>query len=158
MAYPWLAEEPRAGTDAGECAGSARRDLSRRYARRVQREGTRGCILKAAAVELGSQEDTLKRDLGRVLLKLETLQDEAIRATLAPKEKGVALDAVEHAAALEWLKAPDLIARLEADMARCGVVGEATNLLAGYLAAVSRKLDAPLAVLIQERARRARVH
>jgi len=28
-------------------------------------------------------------------------------------------------------------------------VGEATNLLAGYLAAVSRKLDAPLAVLIQ---------
>jgi hypothetical protein len=34
-------------------------------------------------------------------------------------------------------------------MERCGIVGEATNLLAGYLAAVSRKLDAPLAVLIQ---------
>jgi len=109
----------------------------------------RAVYLKTAAVELGSQEDTLKRDLGRVLLKLETLQDEAIRATLAPKEKGVTLDAVEHAAALDWLKAPDLIARLEADMARCGVVGEATNLLAGYLSAVSRKLDAPLAVLIQ---------
>jgi DNA primase len=109
----------------------------------------RGLFLKAAAVELGNQEETLKRDLGRVLLKLETLQDEAIRATLAPKETGVTLDAVEHAAALEWLKAPDLIARLEADMARCGVVGEATNLLAGYLSAVSRKLDAPLAVLIQ---------
>jgi DNA primase len=109
----------------------------------------RTVYLKTAAVELGSQEDTLKRDLGRVLLKLETLQDEAIRATLAPKEKGVTLDAVEQAAALDWLKAPDLIARLEADMARCGVVGEATNLLAGYLSAVSRKLDAPLAVLIQ---------
>lgn len=109
----------------------------------------RAAYLKTAALELGSQEDTLKRDLGRVLLKLETLQDEAIRATLAPKEKGVTLDAVEHAAALDWLKAPDLIARLEADMARCGVVGEATNLLAGYLSAVSRKLDAPLAVLIQ---------
>jgi DNA primase len=109
----------------------------------------RAVYLKTAAVELGSQEDTLKRDLGRVLLKLETLQDEAIRATLAPKETGVTLDAVEHAAALEWLKAPDLIARLEADMGRCGVVGEATNLLAGYLSAVSRKLDAPLAVLIQ---------
>ncbi|AQH01658.1 DNA primase [Burkholderia sp. KK1] len=109
----------------------------------------RGLFLKAAAVEVGSQEDTLKRDLGRVLLKLETLQDEAIRATLAPKEKAVELDELEHAAALEWLKAPDLIARLEADMARCGVVGERTNLLAGYLAAVSRKLDQPLAVLIQ---------
>ena len=63
----------------------------------------RAVYLKTAAVELGSQEDTLKRDLGRVLLKLETLQDEAIRATLAPKEKGVTLDAVEHAAALDWL-------------------------------------------------------
>ncbi len=109
----------------------------------------RGLYLKAAAVELGSQEETLKRDLGRILLKLESLQDEAIQQTLAPKELGVQLDAVEHAAALDWLKAPDLIARLEADMSRCGVVGETTNLLAGYLAAVSRKLDAPLAVLIQ---------
>jgi DNA primase len=110
----------------------------------------RGLFLKAAAVELGAQEETLKRDLGRVLLKLEALQDEAIRATLAPKEKqAVELDALEHAAALDWLKAPDLVARLEADMGRCGVVGEAANLLAGYLAAVSRKLDAPLAVLIQ---------
>ncbi|WP_197732869.1 hypothetical protein [Paraburkholderia pallida] len=68
----------------------------------------RGLYLKAAAVELGSQEDTLKRDLGRVLLKLEALQDEAIRATLAPKDKpAVELDALEHAAALDWLKAPD---------------------------------------------------
>ena len=109
----------------------------------------RAQYLKAASVELGSQEDTVKRDLGRVLLKLETMQDEAIRSTLAPKETRVELDALEHAAAVEWLKAPNLIERLEADMARCGVVGERTNLLAGYLAAVSRKLDAPLAVLIQ---------
>ncbi|WP_153100233.1 CHC2 zinc finger domain-containing protein [Paraburkholderia hayleyella] len=109
----------------------------------------RAVYLKTAAIELGTQEDTLKRDLGRILLKLETLQDEAIRATLAPKENGVQMDALEHAAALDWLRAPELIARLEADMARCGVVGEGANLLAGYLAAVSRKLDAPLAVLIQ---------
>ncbi|WP_213304758.1 hypothetical protein [Paraburkholderia sacchari] len=109
----------------------------------------RALFLKVAAVELGSQEETLKRDLGRVLLKLEALQDEAIRATLAPKETAVALGELEHAAARDWLKAPDLVARLEADMGRCGVVGEATNLLAGYLAAVLRKLDAPLAVLIQ---------
>ncbi len=109
----------------------------------------RARYLKAASVELGSQEDTLKRDLGRVLLKLETMQDEAIRATLSPKETRVELDALEHAAAVEWLKAPNLVERLEADMARCGVVGERTNLQAGYLAAVSRKLDAPLAVLIQ---------
>lgn len=37
----------------------------------------------------------------------------------------------------------------EVDLAAIGVVGEATNALVAYLAAVSRKLPAPLAVLIQ---------
>jgi hypothetical protein len=41
------------------------------------------------------------------------------------------------------------VRRIVLDMERCGVVGEANNLLAGYLAAVSRKLDTPLAILIQ---------
>ncbi|CDL81108.1 Similar to dnag primase-like protein [Xenorhabdus szentirmaii DSM 16338] len=47
------------------------------------------------------------------------------------------------------LKDPELISRITADLSACGVVGESTNLLAGYLAAVSRKLPKPLAVLIQ---------
>jgi hypothetical protein len=33
--------------------------------------------------------------------------------------------------------------------ARCGIVGERSNALVGYLAAISRKLDRPLALLIQ---------
>ena len=36
-----------------------------------------------------------------------------------------------------------------ADFARSGIVGEETNKLVGYLAATSRKLDEPLAVIIQ---------
>ena len=39
--------------------------------------------------------------------------------------------------------------RLLADFARSGIVGEETNKLVGYLAATSRKLDEPLAVIIQ---------
>ncbi|CUI02845.1 DNA primase [Janthinobacterium sp. CG23_2] len=105
--------------------------------------------IKQAAVELGVQDEAIKRDLGRVLLKLESLQDGAIQEALAPKDAVPQLSDSEQAAALALLKAPDLTRRLVADMERCGVVGEATNLLAGYLAAVSRKLDAPLAVLIQ---------
>jgi len=35
------------------------------------------------------------------------------------------------------------------DFDRCGVVGEETNKLTGYLASVSRKLDQPLAVIVQ---------
>jgi len=109
----------------------------------------RQAYIKQAAAELGSQDDTIKRDLGRVLLKLETLQDEAITAALAPKDVAPSLDEAQQRSALDLLKAPDLVERIVSDMDRCGIVGESANLLAGYLAAVSRKLDQPLAILIQ---------
>jgi hypothetical protein len=50
---------------------------------------------------------------------------------------------------LAFLRSPDLLDRVLADFDACGLVGEATNKLVGYLAAVSRKLAAPLAVLMQ---------
>jgi len=109
----------------------------------------RAAYIKQAALELALVEETIKRDIGRVLLQLETLQDAAITKALTPKESVPTLTETDTKAALALLQAPDLTQRLVADMERCGVVGEATNLLAGYLAAVSRKLDAPLAVLIQ---------
>lgn len=52
-------------------------------------------------------------------------------------------------AALVLLKSSDLAERMTADLAACGVVGEVSHLLTGYLTATSRKLDTPLAVLIQ---------
>ena len=109
----------------------------------------RAAYIKQAAIELGTQEDTIKRDLGKMLLKLEALQDAALKDALAPKDSAPKISQSDEVSALELLKSPDLTARLVSDMERCGIVGEATNLLAGYLAAVSRKLDAPLAVLIQ---------
>jgi hypothetical protein len=109
----------------------------------------RAAFIKLAAAELGGQEDTVKRDLGRVLLKLETLQDVAIQQALTPKDAPPPIDVTEQQAALDLLKAPDLVDRIVVDMGRCGIVGESANLLAGYLAATSRKLDAPLAILIQ---------
>jgi hypothetical protein len=47
------------------------------------------------------------------------------------------------------LRDPRLLDRLLEDYERCGIVGETTNKLVGYLAAVSRKLDEPLAIIIQ---------
>ena len=55
----------------------------------------------------------------------------------------------ERAAAMELLRDPRLLDRIVEDFARCGVVGEETNKLVGYLAAVSRQLEAPLAVIVQ---------
>ena len=47
------------------------------------------------------------------------------------------------------LRDPKLLDRILEDFERCGVVGERTNILLGYLAATSRKLEQPLAVVIQ---------
>jgi DNA primase len=110
----------------------------------------RAAYLSQAAAELGAAEDVLKSDLGRVLLKLEALQEQAIQAALTPKAAAQpVMNADEHLAALELLNSPDLPARILADFEAAGVVGESTNKLVGYLAAVSRKLDRPLAVVIQ---------
>ena len=112
----------------------------------------RAQFITQAAGELGASEDVLKADLGRVLLKLEALQDAQIQAALAPKKSAASaptLSLEEHAAALGLLRSPDMAARILADFEACGVVGESTNKLVGYLAGISRKLDRPLAIVIQ---------
>src|SRR6202034_3878569 len=55
----------------------------------------------------------------------------------------------EKAAALDLLRDPRLLERILGAFERCGVVGEETHKKIGYLAAVSRLLDAPLAVMVQ---------
>ena len=116
------------------------------YAARV-----RASFIHQAAIELGVKEDIIKHDLGKVLLKLEALQDEHIKTTLQPKSEKTepVLNDSERDAAFALLKSPDLLLRILEDFDRCGIVGERTNKLVGYLAACSRKLDRPLAVLIQ---------
>lgn len=109
---------------------------------------SRAAFVAEAALELGLPPDAVKRDIGQVLLKLETVQEEMLRAG-APAAPGVVISATDEMAALAWLKAPDLLDRIAADIAACGVIGEAENALTVYLAALSRKLDRPLAVLIQ---------
>ena len=99
-----------------------------------------------AATELGVEEQTIKKDLGRVLLKLEELQDQQISQAMMPKEPLPAMTAEEKEEALRLLRDPNLLNRVVADF---DVVGETTNKLVGYLAAVSRKLDQPLAIIIQ---------
>ena len=106
-------------------------------------------FLKQAKAELGVEEDVLKRDLGKVLMKLEQLQDEQIKAALKPKEQTPAMSEDDRNAALDLLRSPDLLDRILGDFERCGLVGEETNKLVGYIASVSRKLDKPLAIIIQ---------
>ena len=109
----------------------------------------RMAFAKHAAEELGIKEEIVRRDVGRVLLKLEELRDAQLAAALAPKEPEFRLTEEEQSEALGLLRDPNLLTRIVEDFAKCGVVGEETNKLVGYLGAVSRHLDTPLAVIVQ---------
>jgi DNA primase catalytic core len=109
----------------------------------------RGHYIAQAAQETGIDEHILKRDIGRVLLALEQCQDDTIAATLKAEPLPPEMDEREREAALALLKAPDLLERVLNDFDACGLIGERTNKLMGYLAAVSRKLAGPLAIIVQ---------
>jgi DNA primase len=109
----------------------------------------RAAFIKRAAEELGIAEAVIHKDLGRVYWNLEELQREAIRKALEPAQPEVKMTDGEREAATALLKEPQLLDRIVADFDRCGLVGERNNKLIGYLAAVSRHLESPLAVLVQ---------
>jgi DNA primase catalytic core len=104
-----------------------------------------------AAAELRIDEGLLKADLRKVLRKLEELQEANIKGALAPKPVpgSVTIEPAEREAAMALLRAPNLAERILADLEACGLVGERVNKLVAYLAATSRKLESPLAVLVQ---------
>jgi DNA primase len=109
----------------------------------------RTSYINAAAAELQLKAEVIKRDIGKVLLKLEALQDEQTQKALEQKDKAPQMTESERKEALDLLKSPDLLDRIVADFGAWGLVGERTNKLVGYLAAVSRKLEKPLAVVVQ---------
>jgi len=114
----------------------------------LAKDAERRRFVERAAEETGLTPELLRRDLGRVLLAVEQAQAELARPaeTIAPV---VVLTDAERAEALGWLTAPDLVARLRAAFHTAGIVGEDNNVLVAYLACVSRKLERPLAIIVQ---------
>jgi DNA primase catalytic core len=109
----------------------------------------REAFIRTAASETTLEPELIKRDMGKLLLALESLQEQRIREAMEPQPTQTQMAAKEEEEALALLKSPDLLGRILADFDACGIVGEATNKLTGYLACVSRQLDRPLAVIIQ---------
>jgi DNA primase len=109
----------------------------------------RAAFARSAAAELSVEESILQHDLGRLLLKLEQLIEERAKAAEAATAAPAAMSEEQKAAALALLRDPQLTERIIEDVERIGLVGEPANALTAYLACVSRKLAAPLAVLIQ---------
>jgi len=109
----------------------------------------RMAFAKQAAEELHVKAEIINNDLGQVWMKLEALRDEQIARLLAPKSPVDTMSDEEREAALKLLRDPRLLERIVEDFDRCGVVGEETNKLMGYLGTVSRHLESPLAILVQ---------
>jgi DNA primase len=109
----------------------------------------RAAFVKQAAHELATKEETIHREVGRLLGILGEQQREMLRKALTPAEQPSGMTAEEEAAAMELLRDPRLLERVLEDFEKCGVVGEEANKRIAYLAAVSRLLEKPLAIVVQ---------
>jgi len=111
----------------------------------------RSLFAQSAAKLCGVGEQQVSADLLQMIEKLEA-------ARLAMRKNGddtnhndVPMTPAERDAALRYLKDPKLTECIVEDFRKCGLVGERATVLTAYLAAVSRKLSEPLAVLIVAR-------
>ncbi len=106
----------------------------------------RAGFVEAAAAELRTDRDTLKAELGQVLLATEDTQ-----AAVVPAEgDGVPpMTSAEREDALSLLTSPDLVERVAGAFVTLGVVGERTAALTAWLTLTSRLSDRPLGAVIQ---------
>jgi DNA primase catalytic core len=106
----------------------------------------RAFFVSAAAHELRLPVDEMKAATGRLILALEDLRD---RRLMVATDEPPPMSDDEREEALTLLRDPDLITHIVDDLATCGLIGEENNKLLAYLAATSRKLPKPLAVMVQ---------
>ena len=109
----------------------------------------RTSFIKQTAHELATKEETIQREVGQLWGALGDMQREMLRKTLTPEVEETIMTAEEKTAAMELLRDPRLLKRVLEDFEKCGVVGEETNKKVSYLAAVSRLLGKPLAIVVQ---------
>ena len=109
----------------------------------------RMAFAKQAAHELAAKEETVHREVGQLWTTLGELQREQMKKLLDAPPDEAQMTADEQAAAMELLRDPRLLDRVLEDFEKCGAVGEETNKKVSYLAAVSRMLAKPLAIVVQ---------
>lgn len=106
----------------------------------------RAAFAQTAAKLCRVEEAQVSADLLALIEPLEQARLQMKQST--SQAEAAPLTAVEKEAALAFLQAPDLCARIVEDFKRCGFEGERETVLTAYLAALSRKLPEPLGVLI----------
>ena len=107
-------------------------------------------LIHNAAKKLEVKGEIIQHDLDRILPILEEEQ----KSLLGKVQKNIEIRETkitpsERQEALEYLKDPELIKHIIDDFEKTGLLGEDQNALIGYLSALSRKDEQPLAVIIQ---------
>jgi DNA primase catalytic core len=110
-------------------------------------------LAKASAELFGVAETVTSEDIVRLVEYAEQWQPG--EATSAPT---ITISDSEREEAMKVLGAPDLLARIQRDLGAIGTIGEDDNRLLAYLAALSRKLEDPLSVLILSRSAAGKSH
>jgi len=93
----------------------------------------------------GESEELIKEDLNRLLEKVETSGSDV------KEEKNKELTQEQKEEALRFLTNPKLFDEILDDLETAGITGEEMNKLLCYIAAVSRKMEEPLSILIRSR-------
>jgi DNA primase catalytic core len=115
----------------------------------------RALFAQSGAKLCGVGEQQVTGDLLQMIEKLEAARLAMRNNGRKNGDDGSKTDApmtpAEREAALRYLRDPKLTECIVEDFRKCGLVGERATVLTAYLAAVSRKLSEPLAVLIVAR-------
>jgi len=108
---------------------------------------SRAFLVRGLSELFGKEEKTINRDMEKLIELAETHTPQE-RPEAEPAKEIAPQDKEE---ALRFLKNPELLSEIIADLETVGYTGEEMNKLLCYIAAVSRKMDEPLSVMIQSR-------
>nr|WP_319392612.1 CHC2 zinc finger domain-containing protein [uncultured Desulfobacter sp.] len=106
---------------------------------------SRTWFAKLCADLFRASPELVREDIGRLLTLVENFTPKQAKA------QGPKTTKEETRLAMAFLKSPNLMEEILADLAVMGVIGEEINKTVCYLAATSRKLAKPISILIQSR-------
>jgi len=112
----------------------------------------RQSFLAAASEITGAEKAVLEPDLLTLLNHLERHQEARVLEKMRPAvTAGPDMAPEDEVKALAMLSEPRLLDLVLADLHKCGLVGEDTNLIVAWLVSLSRKLEKPLGVCVMSR-------
>jgi len=107
---------------------------------------SRTYLIKGLCDLFAADENAIAEDVQKLL---ELAED--YRPSEQGAERKESMTATDKAKALAFLKKPDMFEEILSDFETIGYTGEEMNKLLCYIAAVSRKMEQPLSVMIQSR-------